>query len=124
MLAQYDVPVKEGQWYRISFRARSEGLRGNRVNMTITDTSKWQSLFEYQRFAPDEQWKQFTFEVESKGTASSQTRFQLWHSSTGTVWFSDVRMEACDPPWQGRWLTGMYLDKPVEMDDPYRFFNW
>jgi hypothetical protein len=22
------------------------------------------------------------------------------------------------------WLTGFYLDKPEEMDDPYRFFGW
>ncbi len=124
MLMQYDVPMEEGQWYKISFRAKSEGLRGNNVNMTITDTSKWQSFFEYQRFTPGEQWKQFTFKVESNGTASSQTRLQIWYSIMGTVWFSNVRMETCDPPWQGRWLTGLYLDKPVEMDDPYRFFNW
>jgi len=24
----------------------------------------------------------------------------------------------------GRWLEGFYLDKPAEMDDPYRFFRW
>ncbi len=23
-----------------------------------------------------------------------------------------------------RWLTGLYLDEPVEWDDPYRFFRW
>ena len=23
-----------------------------------------------------------------------------------------------------RWLHGFYLEKPVEMDDPYRFFRW
>jgi hypothetical protein len=23
-----------------------------------------------------------------------------------------------------RWLTGLYLDVPEEMDDPYRFFGW
>jgi beta-galactosidase len=23
-----------------------------------------------------------------------------------------------------RWLQGFYLDRPVEMDDPYRFFRW
>ncbi|MBM3213458.1 hypothetical protein FJZ36_00855 [Candidatus Poribacteria bacterium] len=23
-----------------------------------------------------------------------------------------------------RWLTGLYLETPVEMDDPYRFFRW
>ena len=124
MLAQHDVPVEKGQWYRISFRAKSEDLRGADVNMTITNTANWRPFFDYQRFAPDEQWKQFTFKVESNGTASSQTRFQFWYSSVGTVWFSDVRMEACEPPWRGRWLTGLYLDKPVEMDDPYRFFCW
>jgi len=24
----------------------------------------------------------------------------------------------------GRWLSGLYLDKPQEWDDPYRFFRW
>ncbi len=23
-----------------------------------------------------------------------------------------------------RWLSGLYLDQPDEMDDPYRFFRW
>ncbi len=23
-----------------------------------------------------------------------------------------------------RWLTGFYLEEPVEWDDPYRFFRW
>jgi hypothetical protein len=23
-----------------------------------------------------------------------------------------------------RWLKGLYLDQPEEMDDPYRFFRW
>jgi len=25
---------------------------------------------------------------------------------------------------QERWLKGLYLDRPIEMDDPYRFFRW
>ena len=25
---------------------------------------------------------------------------------------------------EGRWLTGFYLDKPEEFDDPYRYFGW
>jgi len=124
MLAQYEIPMEKGQWYRISFRAKSEGLRGNRVSMSITDTSKWESLIEYQRFTPGEQWKQFTFKAESSGTVSSKTRLQLWYDKVGTVWFSDVRVETCKPPTQGRWLAGLYLDEPIEMDDPYRFFCW
>ena len=23
-----------------------------------------------------------------------------------------------------RWLDGLYLDQPEELDDPYRFFRW
>jgi len=23
-----------------------------------------------------------------------------------------------------RWLNGLYLDQPVDWDDPYRFFGW
>jgi len=124
MLAQYDVPVKKGQWYRISFRARAEGLRGTRINLTLMNTVDWRSFFEYQRFAPGEQWKPFTFLVESNGAADAQTRFQIWFDSPGTVWLSDVRMEPCAPPGQGRWLEGLYLDQPEEWDDPYRFFRW
>jgi beta-galactosidase len=124
MLAQYDVPVKKGQWYRISLQARAEGLQGARVNLTVMNTTDWRSFFEYQRFAPDEEWKPFTFLVESQGTADSQTRFQIWFDRSGTLWLSDLRMEPCQPPTQGRWREGLYLDTPEEWDDPYRFFRW
>ena len=36
----------------------------------------------------------------------------------------DVRMSPRELSRQGRWLNGFYLDSPVEMDDPYRFFRW
>lgn len=124
MLAQYDVPVKKGQWYRVSLRARAEGLQGTRVNLTVMNTTDWRSFFEYQRFAPGEEWKPFTFLVESNGTADSQTRFQIWFDQSGTLWLADLRMEPCDPPTQGRWREGLYLDTPEEWDDPYRFFRW
>ena len=27
-------------------------------------------------------------------------------------------------PKESRWLEGLYLDRPEEWDDPYRFFRW
>jgi len=123
-LAQPDVSVRKGQWYRISFRAKAEGLRGAQITLAIQNTATWRSLFEYQRFSPDEEWKQFTLLVKSNDTADSKTRFHVWHSNASTVWFSDMRIVPCEPPSQGRWLTGLYLDEPAEMDDPYRFFRW
>ena len=92
--------------------------------MTLMNTTNWRSCFEYQRFAPPGQWKHFAFQVRSNVTATSRTRFQIWHGSVGTVWLSDVRMAPCDPPTQGRWSSGLYVDTPAEWDDPYRFFRW
>ncbi|MFQ5808590.1 MAG: carbohydrate binding domain-containing protein, partial [Armatimonadota bacterium] len=123
MLAQHDVAVEKGQWYRVSFRAKAEGMHGAGINFTITNTRIWRSFFQYQRLVPDAEWKQFTFLVQSNDTADSKTRFQIWHTSVGTVWYSDVRMEAIAPPDQGRWRAGLYLDQPEEWDDPYRFFR-
>ena len=123
-LTQHGVPVEKDQWYRISFRARSEGLKGVSIPVTIQNTATWRSFFEYQRFTPGEQWKRFKYVVKSNGAEESRTRFQVWYSSAGTLWLSDLRVEPSDPPTQGRWLTGLYVDTPQEWDDPYRFFRW
>ena len=123
MLAQHDVPVTEGQWYLISLKARSEGLRGG-VNLALQNTVTWQSLFDYQSFAPREEWKEFTFLVRANATALSKTRFQIWHGHAGTLWLADIRMAPCAPPSEGRWSSGLYLDRVQEWDDPYRFFRW
>ena len=124
MLAQQDVPVQAGQWYRIRLRAKAEGLAADGVTLALQNTRNWQSLFEYQRFTPEPTWKEFTFLVQGNATAESRTRFQIWHGSTGTLWLSEVSMTPCDPPTQGRWTRGLYADQPQEWDDPYRFFRW
>jgi len=124
MLAQHDVPVREDQWYRISLKARAEGLKNTRVTLALQNTATWQSLFDYQRFVPSETWKEFVFLVRANAAVTSNTRFQIWYDNAGTLWLSDVRMAPCDPPSQGRWISGLYVDKPQEWDDPYRFFRW
>ncbi|MHB8899100.1 MAG: hypothetical protein ACYC6Y_10175, partial [Thermoguttaceae bacterium] len=124
MLAQYGVPMKEGQWYRISLLARAEGLEALDIPLAVTNTARWQSLFDYQRFTPDAQWKRFQFEVRSKETVEEKTRLQIWYEGAGTVWIADVRIEPIADPTQGRWLEGLYADAPEEWDFPYRFFRW
>ena len=124
MLAQYGVPMEEGQWYRISFLARAEDMDATDIPITITNTAKWRSLFEYQRFTPGPEWKQFQFKVQAKATAKEKTRLQIWYEGAGTLWLSDIRVEPIADPTQGRWLKGLYADAPEEWDDPYRFFRW
>lgn len=124
MLAQHDVPVKKDQWYRISFKAKAERLAANSVTMTITNMAVWRSFFEYQRFMPGPEWKQYSFEVQSNDTADQRTRLQIWYSGEGKLWLADVRVEPIGDPAEGRWREGLYLDVPQEWDDPYRFFRW
>ena len=124
MLAQQDVPVNEGQWYRISLRAKSEGMGGASVTLALQSTVNWNSLFDYQRFTPGETWREFSFLVCARATALSKTRFQIWHSNPGVLWLSEVRMAPCDSPAAGRWTSGLYVDQVQEWDDPYRFFRW
>jgi hypothetical protein len=33
-------------------------------------------------------------------------------------------LEPVQDPTAGRWLEGLYLTRPTEWDDPYRFFRW
>ena len=94
------------------------------MTWTVSDTSVWRALFDYQRFAPSEEWKEVSFLVQAKDTASEKTRFQIWHGNTGTLWLADIRLAPCDPPSAGRWTSGLYLDRVQEWDDPYRFFRW
>ncbi|HYW80869.1 MAG TPA: hypothetical protein VE890_14910, partial [Thermoguttaceae bacterium] len=124
MLAQHDLPVKQGQWYRISFDARADRLASESIAMTITNMATWRSFFDYQRFSPGPEWQRFRFEVQSNDTADEGTRLQIWYEGTGTLWLADVRVDSIADPKQGRWLEGLYLDTPEEWDDPYRFFRW
>ena len=52
MLAQQDVPVKDAQWYRISLKAKAEGMAGKTVTLALQNTQTWSSLFDYQSFTP------------------------------------------------------------------------
>jgi beta-galactosidase len=124
MLSQHDIAVEQGQWYRVSLRAKAQGLDGAYVTVALQDTENWRSLLSYQRFSPGERWERFAFLVQAAHSAETNTRFQIWHGNIATVWFSDMRIEPCDPPSEGRWLAGLYLDEPAEWDDPYRFFRW
>ena len=125
MLAQHGVPMQAGQWYRVGFRARGEGIEGKRVTFAIQNTESWTSLIEYQHFSPGPDWRDYRFLVQSSGTAEAKTRLQIWHGNIGTLWLAGITVQPIAPPRNvGRWSEGLYVDQPQEWDDPYRFFRW
>jgi hypothetical protein len=124
MIAQHDLPIQGGQWYRFSIRTRSEGLTCHDINWTVQNTSNWQALFDNQHFTPKAEWQTNTFLLRANATATKGTKFQIWFAGSGKLWLSDVRLEPAPDPAIGRWLDGLYLTRPVEWDDPYRYFGW
>ena len=124
MLAQHDLPIQRGQWYRLSLRTRAEGLTAKEITWTVQNTANWQSLFDYQNLAPKAEWQTTSHVLQAKDTAATGTKFQIWFTGTGKLWLADVRLEPIQDPSVGRWLDGLYLTRPTEWDDPYRFFGW
>jgi hypothetical protein len=124
MIAQHEMPIRGGQWYRLSLRTRAEGLTSKEITWTVQNTANWQALFEYQNFAPKAEWQTNTVVLQAKDTAAKGTKFQIWFTGTGKLWLADVRLEPIQDPTVGRWLDGLYLTRPADWDDPYRFFGW
>jgi hypothetical protein len=124
MIAQHDFPIRGGQWYRLSLRTRAEDLSSHDVTWTVQNTANWQALFDYANFTPKAEWQALSFLVQAKDTAAQGTKFQIWFTGTGKLWLADVRLEPIQDPTAGRCLEGLYLTRPTEWDDPYRFFGW
>ncbi len=124
MIAQHDLPIQGGQWYRLSLRTRAEGLTAKEINWTVQNTATWQPLFDNESFAPKAEWQTNSFVVQAKGTAAKGTKFQIWFNGAGKLWLADARLAPTQDPTVGRWLDGLYLTRPTEWDDPYRFFGW
>jgi hypothetical protein len=124
MIAQHDMPLRGAQWYRLSLRTRAESLTSKDINWTVQNTANWHELFDYQNLVPTAEWQTTSFVLQAKDTAAKGSKFQIWFTGTGKLWLADVRLQPMPDPTVGRWLDGLYLTRPVEWDDPYRFFGW
>ncbi len=124
MIAQHDLPIQGGQWYRLSLRTRAEGLTAKEITWTVQNTANWQALFDYQNVTPKAGWQTTTLDVQAKETAAKGSKFQIWFTGSGKLWLADVGLEPIEDPSIGRWREGLYITQPAEWDDPYRFFGW
>jgi len=80
------------------------------ANVVFCQLAPWQ--FDYE--------KQYNLKRTFRRTSFLLTRLL---GNMGASGISNPLLSRFSTP-RGRWLTGLYLDKPVEMDDPYRFFCW
>jgi hypothetical protein len=85
------VSVRQGQWYRITFWAKAEGIKGKAVEVALSDTRRWERVGLEEVCSPGAQWEQFDFLFRAASDlAASDSRLQFWFKGTGTLWLDDV----------------------------------
>lgn len=106
MLAQVDrVGVQRGQWYRLRLWARSEGVTG--VNVALVNRKVWASAGLEDSFSPEERWQPFEFFFQAtQDLKPEESRFQIWFTSTGTLWVDDVELEPM-PGFRRQWQPAL-----------------
>src|ERR1017187_8357058 len=87
------VSVRQGQWYRISFWAKADGIKGGAVDVALTDTRRWENAGLEEVFSPGGQWAQFEFLFRDRDDlAASASRLQFWFKGTGTLWLDNAAL--------------------------------
>jgi hypothetical protein len=88
------------------------------TNVVFCQLAPWQ--FDYKRM--------YHLKITFRRIAFLVTRLLSNMGSSGTTplmsRFSNPVTERWYKGSVNRWLNGFYLENPVEMDDPYRFFRW
>jgi hypothetical protein len=98
MLCQLNtLQLEKGQWYKISFAAKEQGIPGGGVQVAISDTQLWQNCGLDESFRARLAWREFEFVFQATATITDHVRLQFWYTSTGTFWLDNVRLEPSTP---------------------------
>lgn len=98
MLCQLNtVQLENGKWYKLSFSAKQEGIKGRSIQVAISDTKSWSNCGLDESFRLSNDWKQFSCVFQARQTITENTRLQFWFNTTGTLWLDDVKIEPSEP---------------------------
>jgi len=93
MICQMGVPVERGKTYRVALWARGEAIEDQMVSIALSDTAVWSNCGLDDVFVPTPRWKPYEFVFRATRDCSRTSRFQIWFTSTGTLWLDDVVFE-------------------------------
>ncbi|OHE82924.1 MAG: hypothetical protein A2107_14515, partial [Verrucomicrobia bacterium GWF2_62_7] len=94
MIAQTGrVAVRHGQWYRLAFWAKAEGMKRSYIDVALTNTRPWENAGLADAFPALPKWQRFEFLFQAKDDVLAATsRLQFWFKGTGTLWLDDVSL--------------------------------
>jgi hypothetical protein len=88
------VALRRGQWYRLGFWAKAEGIQGGAVDVAISNTRVWANAGLSDVFTPDGEWRAFELVFRAKEDLPAEaSRLQIWYKGTGILWMADLVLE-------------------------------
>ncbi len=85
------VGVRRGRWYRLTFWAKGQGIKGGAVEVALSSTRPWENAGLSEAFITRPQWERYEFRFQAaKDVPGPTSRLQFWFKSTGTLWLDDV----------------------------------
>ena len=93
------VALKAGQWYRVEFWARQEGMKSGSVSVKVAETKTWRETGVSGALRVTSTWRKVSFTDRALiDVPAANSRFQIWHSSTGSLWIAGVSITATKAP--------------------------
>jgi len=87
------VGVRRGQWYRLAFWAKGQGIKGGAVEVALNSTSPWENAGLADAFRTDARWERFEFLFRANlDVPAATSRLQFWFKGTGNFWVDDVEL--------------------------------
>jgi hypothetical protein len=87
------VGVRGGQWYRLGFWAKGQGIKGGAVEVALSNTRSWENAGLADAFRATARWERFEFLFRAgSDVPSAASRLQFWFKGTGTLWLDDVEL--------------------------------
>ncbi|MGC9318025.1 MAG: carbohydrate binding domain-containing protein [Armatimonadota bacterium] len=90
------VQIQQGQWYRLTFRARAQNLRAG-ATVAIYQREPWVNAGLVRRFIPGQTWQEYEMPFQGEIDAAD-TRFEFFFSATGELHLDDVRLVESESP--------------------------
>ena len=85
------VAVRRGQWYRLTFWAKGEGI--SFMDVGLTCTRPWNNAGLAESFTVRSKWQRYEFLFQSHlDLPAENSRLQFWFKSIGTLWLDDVAL--------------------------------
>ena len=89
------ISIRRGQWYRLTFWAKGQGIKVGAVKVSLSNTRPWENIGLAEAIRTGARWERFEFLFRARSDLPAATsRLQFWFKSTCMLWLDQVELTA------------------------------